>query len=139
MTTFSEAIVKAELLPYFSQNNSFAKQMYQLYGFDSMSKLKDDPWELIFDISRFTLTHADKLAAMLGYDFYSPIQDAFMLIIKLAFNRTIEESNYTYVPQDEIKDIYNNFLQQYITFDEFERILKQFKINYSQNTTGIST
>lgn len=119
----SEAIVKAELLPYFSQNNSFAKQMYQLYGFDSMSKLKNDPWELIFDISHFTLTHADKLATILGYDLQSDPR-RIHAIIKLAFNRTIEESNYTYVPQDEIKDIYNNFLKQYITFDEFERILK---------------
>ena len=114
----SEAIVKTELLPYFNNNNSFAKQMYQLYGFDAVSELKRNPWGLIFDLSRFTLSHADALAASLGYNIKSDPR-RLNAIVRLAFDKTIKESNYTYVPQEDINILYDKHLKQYISFDEF--------------------
>lgn len=120
----AEAIVKAELLPYFNNNNSFAKQMYQLYGFDALNKLKEDPWALTFDVSRLTLTHCDNIATILGYDIATDPRRT-RVIVRLAFNKTIKESNYTYIPQDQIDTLYQTHLQQFITYDEFEEILTQ--------------
>lgn len=118
----AESIVKAEMMPYFKNNNNFAKQMYQMYGFDALEKLKEDPWSLIFDISYLTLDHCDHVATLLGYD-VSNDSRRIKVIVRLAFDKTIKESNYTYIPQDKIQELYDNYLSQYLTFEQFERIL----------------
>lgn len=118
----AEAIVKAELLPYFKNNNTFAKQMYQIYGFESLNKLKENPWALIFDISHLTLNHCDEIAKTLGYDIENDPR-RIKVIVKLAFKKAIQNSNYTYIPNDDLNTLYNQYLTSYLTYDEFEKIL----------------
>lgn len=119
----AESIVKAELLPYFNNNNTFAKQMYQLFGFDAINRLKSDPWSLVFDISRLTLKHCDEIATKLGYNISSDSRRT-NVIVRLAFNKTIKESNYTYIPQNKLDELYKTYLDKYLSYQDFEKILK---------------
>lgn len=119
----AEAIVKAELLPYFNNNNTFAKQMYKIYGFDALDKLKEDPWALIFDINYLTLNHCDYIAEQLGYDIATDPR-RIKVIIRLAFDKTISQSSYTYIPEAEIKELYQKHLSSHINYAQFETILE---------------
>ena len=107
----SKGEVMERLKELLGKQNTFADQMWNLFGAHACDVLEKNPWEMINVISNFTITKADAVAEKLGIPLDDPrrFQEYFHYLLEMDFQGKRD----TYLTEGEFWSIYwGHFMNQ---------------------------
>lgn len=115
--------IKQQIIDILGSKNKFADKLLEAFGDRAYVELTNNPWDKIFVIPYYTITHADKVAQHLGLSKDDPRR--FRALFRQILEKEFAKHGNTYMSESEFQAIYWQHFAQTLTLEEYNDILNE--------------
>lgn len=115
--------IKQQIIDILGSKNQFADKLLEVFGDRAYIELTKNPWDKIFVIPYYTISHADKVATHLGISLDDPRR--FQALFRQILEQEFAKHGDTYMSESDFQAIYWRYFTQTMTLEEYNAILNE--------------